>query len=87
MYQVIRNTLLAAHIADPRTEAIVVGAWGAGKFYNNAEFSLRLIHEVIVKEGIDMLYKEIHFAVPNLSTDTYKTPETRRHLSKTTTWC
>merc|ERR1719188_1403099 len=63
MYKTVQAIFAAPRIQEPRTECLVLGAWGCGAYGGNPADIVELFARAL-KEGLGNLYKQVHFAIP-----------------------
>jgi len=63
MYNTVQSVLFAPLLHEPKTEALILGAWGCGAFGGVAEEIGELFARAL-RDGLGSDYKHIHFAIP-----------------------
>lgn len=67
--QAIRTILVAPKLQEqrgkgPQVDTIILGAWGCGAFRGDPGKMAELFANVLHREGLGRLYREVHFAIP-----------------------
>lgn len=67
IYNTVESIFKAPFVWLPETNVLILGAWGCGAFGGNPREIAELFVRVLMSENFGKLYKEIHFAIPQLA--------------------
>lgn len=69
IYNTVQSIFKAPRITDPQVNTLILGAWGCGAFGGNPKQIAELFVRALISDNLGHLYKEIHFAIPKLTTE------------------
>lgn len=68
LYRGIQSIFITPIMIQPEVTTLILGAWGCGAFGGDPLQIAELFVQAIVRDGLSQPYKEIHFAIPCLTT-------------------
>jgi uncharacterized protein (TIGR02452 family) len=78
LYETIETIFKAPFVWQADTNVLILGAWGCGAFGGDPRQIAELFVRALISDCFGQLYKEIHFAIPKLSTTDSNYDEFRR---------
>lgn len=67
IYHTIETIFKAPFVWQAETNVLILGAWGCGAFGGNARQIAELFARALISDNFGQAYKEVHFAIPKLS--------------------
>jgi len=68
LYKCIQSIFVAPVMVQPEVTTLILGAWGCGAFGGDPLQIADLFVQALVRDSLGQPYKEIHFAIPCLTT-------------------
>lgn len=68
IYNTVKSIFKAPRISDPEVNTLILGAWGCGAFGGDPKEIAELFVRALISDNYGELYKEVHFAIPKLTT-------------------
>lgn len=67
IYSTIQSIFKAPRFIQPEVNTLILGAWGCGAFGGDPKQIAELFVRALISDSFGDLYKEIHFAIPQLA--------------------
>mmetsp|Transcript_31122 Transcript_31122/g.58380 ORF Transcript_31122/g.58380 Transcript_31122/m.58380 type:complete len:297 (-) Transcript_31122:92-982(-) len=69
VYKAMMTIFAAPHLVEGDVNTLILGAWGCGAFGGDPIKIASLFVQALLKDNLGQGYKEVHFAIPQFSTD------------------
>lgn len=67
IYNTVQSIFVAPRLTEPEVTTLILGAWGCGAFGGDPKQIAELFVRALISDSFGELYKEIHFAIPQLA--------------------